>query len=309
MKIKVLGSSAGGGFPQWNCNCPNCDGFRRGTVDALPRTQSSLAVTTNNADWLLVNASPDILAQIASNTELQPARAVRDSGIAAILAMDAQIDHVSGLLMLREHHCPLPLYATASVWQDLSSGFPIGPILSSYCGIERRQIPAVGGDGATLAIPFLTDVKVTALALTSNAPPYSPRRNAPVDGDNIGLVFENSATGKRAFYAPGLGVIEPHVMAAMCSADLLLIDGTFWTDDEMIRLGLSSKTGADMGHLALTGTGGMIEVLDTIARPNVRKVLVHINNTNPILRERGPERAELERHGIEVAHDGMQFEM
>ncbi|SAK97403.1 pyrroloquinoline quinone biosynthesis protein PqqB [Caballeronia catudaia] len=156
MKIKVLGSSAGGGFPQWKCNFPNCDGFRRGTIDARRRTQSSLAVTTNSADWLLVNASPDILAQIASNTELQPARAVRDSGIAAILAMDAQIDHVSGLLMLREHHGPLPLYATAPVWQDLRSGFPIGPILSSYCGIEHRQIPADGGDGATLEIPFLT---------------------------------------------------------------------------------------------------------------------------------------------------------
>ncbi|AQH01877.1 pyrroloquinoline quinone biosynthesis protein PqqB [Burkholderia sp. KK1] len=306
MKIRVLGSSAGGGFPQWNCNCRNCDGVRRGTIAARARTQSSIAVTDNGEDWLLVNASPDILAQIAANPELQPARKVRDTGIAAVVTMDAQIDHVTGLLMLRERGTPLPLYTTDAVWQDLSTGFPITSILSHYCGVEHRRIAL---DGNAFAVPELPRVRIDALPLSSKAPPYSPHRNAPETGDNIGLMFTNTATNKRAFYAPGLGALEPHVLDAMREADLLLVDGTVWTDDEMIRLGLTKKTGKDMGHLAQSGTGGMIEVLDSIDRDGVRKVLIHINNTNPILIEDGPERRMLSEHGIEVAHDGMTFEL
>jgi pyrroloquinoline quinone biosynthesis protein B len=305
MKIRVLGSSAGGGFPQWNCNCRNCDGVRRGTLKATPRTQSSIVVSANGEDWLLVNASPDILAQIAAHPELQPARRTRDSGIAAVLTIDAQIDHVTGLLMLRERDTPLPLYTTDVVWQDLSSGFPVTSILSHYCGVERHPVPLAGG----FSIPALRGVGIEALALSSKAPPYSPHRNAPQPGDNIGLTFTDASSGRRAFYAPGLGEIEPHVMAAMKNADLLLIDGTCWTNDEMIRLGLSKKTAADMGHLAQTGPGGMIDVLDSIDRPDVRKVLIHINNTNPILVEDGPERRLLAEHGIEVACDGMAFEL
>ncbi|MFM0050500.1 pyrroloquinoline quinone biosynthesis protein PqqB [Caballeronia grimmiae] len=306
MKIRVLGSSAGGGFPQWNCNCRNCDGVRRGVIAAHARTQSSIAVSDNGEDWLLVNASPDILAQIAANPELQPARRVRDTGIAAVITMDAQIDHVTGLLMLRERGTPLPLYTTDAVWQDLSTGFPVTSILSHYCGVEHRRIAL---DGAAFSVPELPRVSIDALPLSSKAPPYSPHREAPEVGDNIGLMFTNNVTGKRAFYAPGLGALEPHVLDAMRTADLLLVDGTVWTDDEMIRLGLTKKTGADMGHLAQSGPGGMIEVLDSIGRADVRKVLIHINNTNPILIEDGPERRMLSEHGIEVAHDGMSFEL
>jgi pyrroloquinoline quinone biosynthesis protein B len=306
MKIHVLGSSAGGGFPQWNCNCRNCDGVRRGTIKATARMQSSIIVGANGEDWLLVNASPDILAQIAAHPELQPARRPRDSGIAAVLTMDAQIDHVTGLLMLRERDTPLPLYTTDVVWQDLSTGFPVTSILSHYCGVERHHVP-LGDD--SFSINALHGIRIEALALSSKAPPYSPHRHAPQPGDNIGLTFIDTSTSKRAFYAPGLGEIEPHVMAAMKSADLLLIDGTCWTNDEMIKLGLSKKTAADMGHLAQTGPGGMIDVLDSIDRTGVRKVLIHINNTNPILVEDGPERRLLAHHGIEVASDGMAFEL
>ena len=306
MKIKVLGSSAGGGFPQWNCNCRNCDGVRHGTLKTTRRTQSSIAISTNGDDWLLVNASPDLLAQIAAHPELQPARRARDSGIAAVLVMDAQIDHVTGLLMLRERDTPLPLYATGAVWQDLCSGFPVGPILSHYCGIEHRRIAL---DGAPLAVAALPGVQIDALPLSSKAPPYSPHRNAPERGDNIGLVITNLVSGKRVFYAPGLGAIEPHVLAAMREADLLLVDGTLWTGDEMIRLGLSKKSAADMGHLPQSDPGGMIEILDSLGTGRARKVLIHINNTNPILVEDGPERRVLAEHGIEVAYDGMTFEL
>lgn len=309
MKIKVLGSSAGGGFPQWNCNCRNCDGVRRRTINAKPRTQSSIAVSVDGEEWLLINASPDLLAQIAANPEMQPARRVRDTGIAAVLVIDAQIDHVTGLLMLRERGRPLPLYATDAVWQDLTTGFPIGPILSHYCGVMHHPIAL---DGTPLNLAVLPRVVIEPVPLLSKAPPYSPHRDAPARGDNIGLTITNLDSGRRAFYAPGLGTLEPHVLEAMHAADLLLVDGTTWTDDEMIALGLSSKTAADMGHLAQSGKGGMIEVLDTIEssalRP-VRKVLIHINNTNPILIEDGPERRVLSEHGIEVAEDGMTFEL
>lgn len=159
MQLRVLGSAAGGGFPQWSCNCPNCDGLRRGTLRAPARTQSSIAVSANGQDWLLVNASPDVLAQIRANAELQPARAVRDSGIAAVLRMDAQIDHVTGLLMLRERTSPLALLATPEVLSDLGEGFPITRILSHYCGIE--------------ALPL------RPIALSSRPPPDSPFRHCP----------------------------------------------------------------------------------------------------------------------------------
>jgi pyrroloquinoline quinone biosynthesis protein B len=306
MKIKVLGSSACGGFPQWNCNCRNCGGVRNGTLAARRRTQSSIVVSANGEDWLLVNASPDLLAQIAAHPELQPARRARDSGTAAVITLDAQIDHVTGLLMLRERDTPLPLYVTDAVLQDLSTGFPVVSILAHYCGVERHAIPL---DGASFAVPALPGIRIEALPLSSKAPPYSPHREAPQRGDNIGLTFIDEHSGKRAFYAPGLGALEPHVLEAMNAADLLLVDGTLWTPDEMIELGLSKKTAADMGHLAQTGAGGMIDVLDSIERSGVRKVLIHINNTNPILVEDGPERRRLAEHGIEVAFDGMAFEL
>jgi pyrroloquinoline quinone biosynthesis protein B len=309
MKIKVLGSAAGGGLPQWNCNCSNCSAVRRGDGTIVARTQSSIAVSSNGEDWLLVNASPDLLTQVASDPELQPARRARDSGVAGVLVTDAQIDHVTGLLMLRERDTPLPLYATAAVWADLNTGFPIGPILSYYCGVDHRLIDL---DGTPLTVPWLPGVSIEPLPITSKAPPYSPHREAPEYGDNIGLVFTSLVTGKRALYAPGLGVLEPHVLLAMRQVDVLLVDGTMWSGDEMIRLGLSKKTAADMGHLAQSGPGGMIEVLRRIDGPSarrVRKLLIHINNTNPILNEHSPERRVLESHGIEVATDGMMFEL
>jgi pyrroloquinoline quinone biosynthesis protein B len=303
MRIRVLGSSAGGGFPQWNCNCPNCDGFRRGTLKARARTQSSIAISADGGDWLLVNASPDILTQIRDNPELQPARAIRDSGIAAVLLIDAQIDHVTGLLMLRERQTPLPLLATPEVFSDISSGFPITGILSHYCGVQRQELPI---DGSTVNVPGLPGLQVQTVSLSSKPPPYSPFRGNPRPGDNIGLLITNPATQQRAFYAPGLAEVTPALIELMSGCAVVLIDGTFWTDDEMQRLGLSPKAALDMGHLPQSGPGGMIEQLDQLPA-GVRKVLIHINNTNPMLVEDSDERAELTAHGIEVAHDGMDI--
>lgn len=306
MKIIVLGAAAGGGFPQWNCNCRNCAGVRSGAVRARARTQSSIAVSADGIDWVLVNASPDILAQIRATPALQPARARRDSGIVAVMLMDAQVDHVTGLLMLREGR-PLPLYCTADVWRELNEGLPLAPVLSHYCGLHWHEL-ALSSDRSTAAptlVPGIEGIRFTPVALSSKAPPYSPHRHAPAAGDNIGLLIEDAASGKSVFYAPGLGAIDRPVEAALRGADCVLVDGTFWSDDEMIALGFSRKSAADMGHLPQSGEGGMIAALDRLGAR--RKILVHINNTNPILDEDAEQRAVLARHGIEVAFDGMEI--
>ncbi|AWI76325.1 pyrroloquinoline quinone biosynthesis protein PqqB [Parazoarcus communis] len=304
MRIRVLGAAAGGGFPQWNCNCPNCDGLRKGSIRAQARTQSSIAVSGDNEHWVLFNASPDVLQQLRSFPELQPGRALRDTAIAAIVLIDAQIDHTTGLYMLREHRQPWPVWCTPGVREDLSVGNPLFGVLGHYAGIDWHEVPLAGA----FSIERATGLGFEALSLTSNAPPYSPHRDRPQPGDNIGVSLINTKNGKRVFYAPGLGEMEPHVWAAMERADCVLVDGTLWTDDEMIRLGASQKTSRAMGHLPQSGAGGMLEWLDRLPA-TTRKVLIHINNTNPILDEDSPQRASLNAHGIEVAFDGMEIEL
>ncbi len=306
MKIQVLGSAAGGGFPQWNCNCRNCKGFRDGTLNAKARTQSSIAVSVNGEDWILFNTSPDILAQLAAFGPMQPARQIRDTGIAAIVFMDSQIDHTTGLLMLREG-CPHEVWCTDMVYQDLTSGFPVFNMLTHWNGgIKRNRISVEPGENS-FVVPQVPALKLTAIPLRSSAPPYSPHRNDPHPGDNIGILIEETRTGKTLFYAPGLGKIDPHLNPMMSNADCLLVDGTLWSEDEMITAGVGDKLGVTMGHLPQSGEGGMIEYLDTLAKP--RKILIHINNTNPILDEDSAERREVEAHGIEVAYDGMSIEL
>ncbi len=255
------------------------------------------------AAWVLVNASPDILAQLQANALLQPARAIRDTGLTGIVLVDGQIDHTTGLFMLREATRPWPLWCTDSVYADLTRGNPILQVLSHYCGIDRRRID-LQGDG--FSVDGVNDVWWRGLPVASKPAPYSPNRAAPLPGDNVALVIRNIQTGKSALYAPGLGALEEHVWKAMQAADCVLVDGTFWTDDEMIRLGLSGKRARDIGHLPQSGAGGMLEWLEQLPG-TTRKVLIHINNTNPILDETSPERAQLRRRGIEVAWDGMEI--
>lgn len=278
--------------------------MRSGSAHHRARTQSSIAITANEQDWVLVNASPDVLQQIKAFPALQPARQLRDTGIAAVLLMDAQIDHTTGLLMLREHRQKLPLWCHALVKEDLSSGNPLFKVLAHYCGVEWH--------GLNLDEPFhmpgLEPLQFKALPLLSNAPPYSPHRDKPQPGDNVGLSVTDTATGRQLFYAPGLGQMEAHVWQAMQSSDCVLVDGTLWTDDEMIALGASKKTSRAMGHMPQSGADGMIEWLDKLPA-TVRKVLIHINNTNPILDEQSPQRQILNAHGIEVAYDGMEIEL
>ena len=304
MLLRVLGSSAGGGFPQWNCNCANCDGVRKGAIRARRRTQSSIIASGDGGDWVLFNASPDILQQIQAAPVLQPGRALRDTGIAAIVLIDGQVDHTTGLYMLRERGRSLDIWCTDAVHADLTEGNPIFRVLDHYCGVRRHPLPL--GDSFTIA--DVAGLRFTALPLRSKAAPYSPHRDDPQPGDNVGITLRDTASRRSVFYAPGLGEIEPAVWTAMEGADCVMVDGTFWTDDEMIRLGISTKRARDIGHLPQSGAGGMIEQLDRLPR-STRKILIHINNTNPILNEDSVEHRTLAEHGIEVAYDGMEISL
>ena len=295
MRVHVLGSAAGGGSPQWNCHCEVCEAARTG-VRARPRTQSSLAIRGGQGPWFLVNASPDLRQQLET-LDQRGVDGVRAQPIAGVLLTDAEIDHTAGLLLLRESATPLRVYGDAGVERALTDGYPVLPMLERYCGAEwqplepERTLPI---DGSSL--------EVESFAVGGDAPRY-------LDGEleAAGFVFRDRATGGVATYVPGLARLDDSVVARFAASDLVLVDGTFWRHDELARLGISDRTAADMGHVPLSGPGGTLEVLAGLERP--RTVLVHINNTNPILLEDSPEREEVVRAGIEVAYDGLEVEL
>jgi pyrroloquinoline quinone biosynthesis protein B len=252
--------------------------------------------------WVLVNASPDIRAQMMAYPDLQPGRALRDSALSAVILVDGQVDHTTGLYMLRESTRPWPVWCTDSTYADLTRGNPVLGVLEHFCGVERHRIE--------LDRPFVVqevgDLRWHALPVASKPAPYSPNRAAPVPGDNVALIIEDRAGGGSAVYAPGLGAIDGRVWQAMQEADCVLVDGTFWSDDEMIRVGVSKKRARDLGHLPQSGEDGMLDWLGRLP-DGVRKILIHINNTNPILNEASDEARELERRGVEVAVDGLEI--
>ena len=306
MKIRVLGSAAGGGFPQWNCNCRNCSDLRNGTLRGSARTQSSIVVCgPDERAWVLINASPDILQQLRANPVLQPARAARDTAIRAIVLADGQIDHTTGLFMLRESTRPLPIWCTDNAHADLTRGNPIFAVLAHYCGIEHHVLDS---DGAAFAIEGIEGIEWRALSVASKPAPYSPHREHPQPGDNVALVLRDLHSGRSLVYAPGLGAMEETVWQAMLQAHCVMVDGTFWSDTEMLALGLSKKRARDIGHLPQSGPGGMLEWLARLP-PQTRRILIHVNNTNPILDEDSAERAALNERGIEVAHDGLEVQL
>jgi pyrroloquinoline quinone biosynthesis protein B len=300
--IRILGSAAGGGFPQWNCSCRNCRGVRDGTLRAVPRTQSSIAVSSDGRRWLLCNASPDLHRQIASRPEWQPRDRVRESPISDVVLVDGQIDHAAGLLLLRESGAPLDVWATQAVRDDLTSGLPLLTVLSHYCGVNWHELRP----GECTRFTALPDATVTALAVDGKPGPYSPHRENPRAGDNVALVFRDERSGGQLLYAPALSAVTGAVGDAMRASACVLVDGTFWSDDEMVRAGVSAKRAREIGHLPQSGAGGMIEQLATLPA-TTRRILIHINNTNPILDEDGPERAALSAARIEVACDGMEI--
>ncbi len=291
-------------MPQWNCDCANCNGARRGEPWIAPRTQSSIAVSRDGTRWALINASPDVRVQLAASPTLFPdGEGPRGTRIAAVIVTDAQIDHTTGLLALREG-APLTLHATAETHETLTAHFPIVDMLQEYCGVECREVPV---DGRSFEVEGLEGLQFTALPLEGKAPPYSPHRDRSRPGDNIALAIRDEDSGRTAVYAPGLGALNDGLRKRLAESDCILVDGTFWHADEMARTGTGSKTAADMGHLPLSGEAGTLRVLAELERPS--KYFIHINNTNPILDRRSPERQQVEAAGIGIAYDGLEFEV
>lgn len=303
MLIKVLGSAAGGGFPQWNCNCANCQGLRDGSIAATARTQSSIIVSDNGESWILCNASPEITTQIQRTPEFVKSGVLRGTTISDIILTDSQIDHTTGLLSLREG-CPHRVWCTHEVHQDLSTGFPVFPMLKHWNG-GLQHYPIV--PQKPFRVGSCQNLEFTAIPILSNAPPYSPWRNKPLPGHNVALYVENRANNSSLLYAPGLGEPDETIMPWLEKAQCLLIDGTVWQDDELLATGVGKNTGKAMGHLALSEEKGLMTLLATL--PAKRKILIHINNTNPILNERSSQRSYLDQQGIEVSWDGMTIKL
>ena len=272
-----------------------CEAARAGER-ARPRTQSSLAVRGDDGPWFLVNASPDLRQQLES-LDAPAVNGVRAAPIAGVLLTDAEIDHTAGLLLLRESATPVRVYGTAGVERALTDGYPVLPMLDRYCGAEWQTLEP--GLPQSLAGSSLV---VESFATGGDAPRYL---GPDTELEASGFVF--SDTGGTVTYVPGLARLDDDVVARLAASDLVLVDGTFWHDDDLARQGISERTARDMGHTPLAGPGGTLEVLAGLERP--RKVLVHINNTNPILLEDSPEREQVVRAGAEVAYDGLEAEL
>ncbi|ACA86533.1 pyrroloquinoline quinone biosynthesis protein PqqB [Shewanella woodyi] len=303
MQILILGSAAGGGFPQWNCHCDNCEGVRSGRIKAQARTQSSIAVSPDGENWVLINASPDIRQQINQSPQLWPDEGQRGTKIRAAVLSDSQIDHTTGLLTLREG-LPLPVYCTDVVHEDLSGAYPLFNLLSHWHGGLTHR--AIGTDPQTpFTVEQVSGLVFYPVPLESNAPPYSPYRDDIVPGNNIGLKILDSNTGKYLFYAPGIVKSNSLVEAMLADAECALIDGTLWLDDEMIAKGFSNKLGSDMGHMPVNGEFGTVALLKKFDIKH--KILIHINNTNPILNEESAEHSYVINNGVEIATDGMEI--
>jgi pyrroloquinoline quinone biosynthesis protein B len=298
VRVRILGSAAGGGFPQWNCRCPTCEAARTGTA-ARPRTQSSIAIRGADGPWMLANASPDLREQL-EGLAAEPAHGVRAAPVAAVLLTDAEIDHTAGLLLLRESSTPIRVYGSDAVRRALTDGFPVLGVLASYSGVDWRALEpgsSVPIDGSSL--------EVESFAAGGDAPRYLAGTGAEVEA--AGLTFRDHETGGVLTYVPGLAELDGDVVGRLGASDVVLVDGTFWRDDELAGLGISDRSARDMGHVPLSGPGGTLEMLAGLGRP--RTVLVHINNTNPILLEDSPEREAVVRAGVEVAYDGLEVEL
>jgi len=309
MRVNIPGSAAGGGFPQWNCGCPNCRALRDGTFQGKARTQAQVAISADGVTWFLLGASPDLRSQIEATAELHPREGVRQSPIAGAVLANADIDHVLGLLLLRELQ-PLRVYATDSIRRILSED-------NSMFGMLQRVPGQVTWTGFTpgTTFPLLnaasedSGLRCRALSPGTHFPAYvSAQRQSQLSfGDaSLGLIIE-SPSGKRLAYMPAVPQIDERLMKELESADVLLFDGTFWSNDELIRIQGSGQTALQMGHVPVSAAEGSLNRLAGLRRP--RKIYMHINNTNPMLNEAGPEYRQVREAGWEIAEDGCQFDL
>ncbi|MCG8561179.1 MAG: pyrroloquinoline quinone biosynthesis protein PqqB [Hyphomicrobiales bacterium] len=310
MIIRVLGSAAGGGFPQWNCNGANSRDVRAGRAGLKPRTQSALAVSANERDWVLLNASPDIRQQIDATPALhpRPGDGIRNSPIAAVILTNGDVDHVAGLLSLREGQ-PFTLYASSRVLQALAANSIFNVLAPEKVGRQSMTpgtpFPIAGPAGETglSAEAFVVPGKV-ALYLED---PEAGENFGTEEGDTIGLKISDTAAGTSFFYIPGCATLDDALVERLRAAALLFFDGTLYTNDEMIAQGLSAKTGQRMGHMNMSGADGSLAAFEALGVQ--RRIYIHINNSNPVLRETSPERGVVEGAGWEVAYDGMEVRL
>jgi len=295
-RAHILGAAAGGGLPQWNCGCENCNLARAGEIPA--QTQSSVAFSSNGNDWAIINASPDIRDQMARSMALHPT-GLRRSPVKSVLLTNGDIDHVAGLLTLREQQA-FTLFATAEIHQVIADN-PIFSALNSDF-VTRTSI--------MLDEPFELVSGITArlIAVPGKVPLYLEGETVQTDlvgEQTVGVQLE--ASGKRVFYIPGCAALTHDLQARIGGADMVMFDGTLWQDDEMVRAGLSQKTGRRMGHMSMSGPEGSIAAFEGVEVG--QKIFVHMNNTNPVLRPGSSEKKQAEQAGWIVAQDGMEIEI
>jgi pyrroloquinoline quinone biosynthesis protein B len=311
MRLKVLGSAAGGGFPQWNCACPNCSRVREGKFSGSARTQAQLAWSAVPGEWTLLNASPDLRVQIDTTPELWPAHNTSDntsdnngsrhSPIRDLILTGAEVDQSLGLLLLREFH-RFRVHATASVRKILTEDNSMFGVLARFAGqVEWHDLP--------LDRPFSAGgARLEVVPLNAGFPGFvSASRSAELNPEEaaIGLLISPESGGGTLAFLPGAGCVSDALLDRLGTCDYLLFDGTFWSDDEPSRIPGITRTARQMGHLPISGAGGSMERLSGLRHP--RKIFIHINNTNPILDDLSPERRMANDSGWEVARDGMEI--
>lgn len=304
MIIRVLGSAAGGGFPQWNCGCPNCRGVRAGTIPASPRTQESVALSANGDDWFLLNASPEVRQQIESFPPLHP-RGPRHSPIQGILLTNGDLDHCLGLLSLREGS-PLVIYTTDRIRRSFTEGNILYRTLQRFAEQTTWRLLKLGLEEELVARDGRpSGLSVEAVPVPGKVPLHLEGRLAVDPEDSVGFRIREQASGRVLAYLSGVGAMSPAVGRALADADCVFFDGTFWSSAELPDLGLGSKRAEDMAHWAVGGADGSLAALTLPGA--ARRVLIHLNNTNPLLRDDSAERRAVQAAGWDVAWDGMEI--
>jgi pyrroloquinoline quinone biosynthesis protein B len=304
MRIILLGTAAGGGLPQWNCNCPNCREARAGSARVVPRTQSSAVVSADGEAWFLLNASPDLRIQLESVSRLHPrTKALRSTSIEAVLLTNADLDHTLGLLLMREGG-RIHVHATPQIRGALTRGISLAPTLESFGGIQwakppRKLTPLLHRDGSKSGLQY------QAIDVIGKPPRFMKGSHSFGLGHSIGYRIVDEKSGGRLLFLPDVAVLDEQTLDALSDCDVLLFDGTFWSENEMQKLGVGKLSAKQMGHVPISGRQGSLKQL---ARLRVtRKIYTHINNTNPILRKGSAEQAAVSATGVEVGHDGMEL--
>jgi len=309
MQVEILGTAAGGGFPQWNCACRNCQSLRLGTFAGKPRSQLQIAVSSDGLSWFLLNASPDLRGQIEANQFLHPHGKIRHSPISGVVLTTADLDQSLGLLLLRELQ-PIQIYATASIRKILREDNSMFSMLHRTAD-QARWSDIISDKTFELASTAgeQSGIKCTAVSVATRYPSFVTAKRAaelsPTEAV-IGLIVQ-SKSGKRLGYFPAVAQLDAALLAQLESVDVLLFDGTFWTDDELIQLQNGGQTARQMGHIPVFSPEGSLDLLSKLQRP--RKIFVHINNTNPMLDPAGKEYRQVHEHGWEIAEDGCHLEL